>query len=230
MASAILVSGPAHRWLLGGVGMHLPYQKCAASSAMGLVCGSPSGSGGVSHGPSGAAGAGGSMSPGVAAACSTSDPTRPTTQHADQRCHEARLLLRPDQWKHGPERDGNVGPAEQLQQPKCMSCLVIAPSVACHDGDPENSTCGDCSSAIIDMMFEPPGPEVSWSMMTMRFCASAAGEAARAVRVSRKSRTRLRFMASRRIRCHRLMLEDLLARQPNELVRKYQPFVGVENV
>ena len=26
---------------------------------------------------------------------------------------------------------------------------------------PRTSTCGDCSSAIIDMMFEPPGPEVS---------------------------------------------------------------------
>jgi len=57
---------------------------------------------------------------------------------ADQRCHEARLLLRPDQRKHRAERDGYIGAADQLQHPQRVARLVIPPRIAGHDRDPEN--------------------------------------------------------------------------------------------
>ncbi len=57
---------------------------------------------------------------------------------ADQRCHQARLLLRSNEGKHRAERHRHVGSTEQLQQPQSVARLVVPPGITGHDRDSEN--------------------------------------------------------------------------------------------
>jgi hypothetical protein len=46
---------------------------------------------------------------------------------------------------------------------------------------PSTSVPGDFNSASTDCMLDPPGPEQSWSMITLRFSCAKAGEAIRCI-------------------------------------------------
>src|SRR5665213_2825908 len=160
-------------------------RKCAASSARGFVVGAPSFSGVTSNGPW----YGSRL---VCAARSPQAPYQTKPPYIFASSFDSASVR-----TSGKTAPGTTGTSVRWISSSIRS--VWATSSGSHAFPltmvmPSTRTSGDCSSTIIDIWLEPPGPEPSWSMRTRRWaCIDVTKKYNATIWAARRTKTMLQL-------------------------------------